>query len=99
MGLDLREEDRARYEQIRSQRADVCRREMGCEADLTGEGPPAEQDDLCGAFEVEDDEWYLDPADLRDAFDWEDFDWEDEEPLIDGAGLLAQDGPLALDSV
>lgn len=105
LGLDLREDDRARYEQIRSQKVDASTSKRGCQADQPGEGPRIERGDLCSAFEPEDDEWELNPAafgelsraDLRDAFEWE--DWEDDEPVIDYRSVPAYEEGLLPDSV
>jgi len=105
LGLALREDDRARYEEIRSQKASAPTSERCCEADQPGEGPRIERGDLCSAFELEDDEWELDPAafgelsraDLCDAFAWE--DWEDDEPVIDDRCVPACEESLLPDSV
>ncbi len=94
LGLDLRNEDRARYEEIRLQKEDGCGSETRREADPAGESLWTERGDLCGAFEVEDDEWYLDPADL-----WDAFDWEDEEPVADYERVPAYDENLLPDCV
>jgi transcriptional regulator with XRE-family HTH domain len=83
LGLDLRDEDRARYEEIRSQRASALGAETGSGWGGPGEDPRSERNDLSGVFEVEDDEWELDPADL-----WDAFEWEDEDPAIDSADVL-----------
>ena len=105
LGLDLREDDRARYEEIRSQKVGASTSKTRCQADRTGEEPGIERGDLCSAFELEDDEWELDPAafgelsraDLWDAFEWE--DWEDDEPAIDYASVPAYEESLLPDSV
>jgi len=82
LGLELRDEDRARYEEIRRQRVSTFALETGGSVAPPGEGPRSECDDLCGVFEVEEDEWELDPADL-----WDAFEWEEEDPAIDGADV------------
>ena len=80
LGLDLREEHRARYEEVRA------RKEKSLIAQTRRETHPTEDDAgdaFCSLFEL-DDLWEFDPndcgtlsrADLRDAFDW-----EDEAPL------------------
>jgi transcriptional regulator with XRE-family HTH domain len=78
LGLDLRKEDRARYEAIRLQRLRSFGVETSGDAEPSGEGPGTGRDDLCSAFQLEDDEWELDPADL-----WDAFEWEDDEPAVD----------------
>lgn len=105
LGLDLREGDRARYEEIRSQKVGASTSEAHRQADRPGEEPGIERGDLCSAFEPEDDEWELDPADfgklsradLCDAFEWE--DWEDDEPVIDYRSVPAYEEGLLPDSV
>jgi transcriptional regulator with XRE-family HTH domain len=94
LGLELRDEDRARYEEVRSRRVDSFGSETSGGVAQPGEGPRSEPDDLCGVFEVEEDAWELDPADL-----WDAFEWDEEDPAIDGADVpdlsafcLAADG-------
>lgn len=78
LGLELRDEDRARYEEICRQRVSALAAEDAGGMTQRSEGPQKERDDLCGVFEVEEDEWGLDPADL-----WDALGWEDEDAAID----------------
>ncbi len=72
LGLALRDEEQARYEEVRSRRVSALWCETRCEASRPSEGLRIERDDLEGAFEVENEDWELDPADLWDALEWDD---------------------------
>jgi transcriptional regulator with XRE-family HTH domain len=98
LGLELREGDRARYEEIRLQRMNLSNLEPGPEVQRRGEDPETARDRLSSAFEVEDDEWERDPAQLRELSRtdlWDAFEWEDEEPAIDSVNVQ-EFGGLAL---
>lgn len=79
LGLELRDADRARYEEVRARRMESSSSETGGVVAQLGEGLQSERDDLCGVFEVEEDGWELDPARL-----WDALEWEDEDLAIDG---------------
>ena len=78
LGLALRDEEQSRYEEVRSRRVSALSCETRCEASRPSEGPRIERDDLEGAFEVENEDWELDPADL-----WDALDWDDQRPVYD----------------
>jgi transcriptional regulator with XRE-family HTH domain len=79
LGLELRDADRARYEEVRARRMENNSPQPGGVVVQSGEADEHERDDLCGVFAVEEEERELDPAQL-----WDALEWEDEDPVIDG---------------
>ena len=94
LGLDLKEEDRARYEEILMRRESASDCQARREVARPGEGPRDEREERGDGLEIEDEDWELDPADL-----WDALEWEDEEPAIDYESVAAYDERLLPDSV
>jgi hypothetical protein len=85
LGLELREADRARYEEVRAQKVNAATSETGCRGDAIEHG------DLCGAFEPEDDPWEMDPADFWDAFEPDDDEPAADDASVSGVGVMSDE--------